>query len=135
MFGDSDLSLQQREGLQRYLDETGIITNTRVKNPVCSESPRAIVGTTLHVHVTHRKLFINETPPPYYCSKISCPTRDTLLTSLCSREDARRVTDAFRQLYNYAKRTPLESKIPRYYITIPNFDYNRANSLVFVSLC
>jgi len=135
----SDLPVQERVGLQSYLDETGIVTDTRVKNPVCFESPRAegaIVGTTLHVHVTHRKLFINETSPPYYCSKISCPIRDTLLKRLCvAREDARRrvsPTLPVGDLCNYTNPPVfLKSKISRYYETSDVIESRETSSLQF----
>lgn len=58
-------------------DEIGTVSDAGMKNSCVSRvrAKGAIVGTTLHVHiVTHRKLFINETPPLYYCSEISCPT-------------------------------------------------------------
>lgn len=53
-----------------------VLSLTRVKNPCISKIriEEAIVGTTLHVYVIHRKLFINETSPTVLLLEISYTT-------------------------------------------------------------
>lgn len=58
-----DISLHLKRITCLKYDEIGIVINTCEKSVCISKmrTERAIVGTTLHVHVIHRKLFINET--------------------------------------------------------------------------